>query len=517
METPLGTLFGTQLTRWISAKGFWLVVGAALVPMFLTAAWVGTHQADVAVTDLQLAPDQPLRGDVLNVTATVTNVGDRSVGSFNATVAVGEVQGTRLIPQARNVTVVDGLDPGETRTLHLTWPRTTAGSFWAVAQADDENDVGEKEEANNQEARPFVVEFPEPDPADAPAPPGNLTGSEDANATAEVAVSDLQVTPDGIHPGDQVTVTATVTNVGDEPVEEATARVRLGVGTGGELRTLPGTTRTVPVTDLAPAASQDVTLAWNASLGSFWAQASVAVPDTAHDPDGSDNARTSAVVVQPVADEEPPELGENVTVKGFYLLLLRVLYLPLLLPLIGLFYAGGVLKDEEDAGTLPYLLTRPIPRWLLPTAKWSAGFLVGAAAVAAGILGTFLLLFGLTSAGSITFLTAPLALSLLSLMVYGTLFTTMAILVDRPYLVGIAFTIGWEAIVGNLVPWVQNLTVSFHVLNLLDAWWNAEDLVFRTLPVYEDAWRPFLVLVGAGVGFLVAAGVAMRMREFPDV
>ncbi len=512
MDRPLRVLFRTQLDRWMSPKGLWLLVAAALVPVLLTGSWVVTHQADIAASDLTWSPEQPVLGDTVRFTSTVENVGDEPVDEFNASINVGVLRGNQLNVMERNVTVVDGLDPGESRTIELTWTPRNMGSYWALAQVDEEDVVGEVEELNNQLPRPVTVRAPPVNESNAPTAPGNLTGPADSNDTVDAAVA-LGEIPEQPLPQRNVTLTATVSNPGDTPVTNATATLRVVRSVDNTARPVPGASTVLRISELAPGETRTLELTWRTSLGTYWVESFVAVDDQ-RDTGGDNNHATEAIQVQPVAGEEPPELQENTTLRVFYKVLLDLLYLPLLLPLVGLFFAGGVVKDEQREGTLTYLLVRPLPRWLIPATKFSSGFLVSAGAVVAGLVVTFLLIFGYADA-PISFLTAPLALSLLSLLVYGALFTLVGVLVDRPYVVGAAVVLGWEAIVGNFVPWVQNATVAYHLRNLVDAWWVADDLVFKSLPAFEDAWRPAAVLLGAAVAFLVLASVAMHRKEFP--
>lgn len=517
MDSPLGVLFQDQMRRWFSARGFWVVIAAALVPTLLTGAWVLTHNSDVAVTEVTISPEEPVRGQLVFVNATVENIGDTSVDKFNFTLNLGQVQGRSLQPVAppgRN-TIEDGLEPGETATVRLNWS-ARPGSYYAVATADPpgangERELTEVETLNNQKAVPLAVRYPEPDESEAPEAPDNITGNPDANQTADVAVTDVTWTPTEPRRNQTVVLEATYVNQGNVSVE-----TNLTLSVSGSFGSVAAA-ETSRERTLEPDESTTVTLTWNAREGSRWVEATANVTDEGvHDPDGSNNHEAQSLTVQPVEGGEPPEPPESTTVKAFYRLILDLLYLPLLLPLLGLYYAGGLISDERRDGTLPYLLTRPLERWLLPTTKFLAGFIVSAVAVTIGLVATYLLLFQVSTTGSVAFLYGPLALSLLSLFVYGALFSLLAVLVDHPYLIGLVLVVLWEDLVGSLVPWVQNLTVKFHLSNLLNAWWNAEDLVFRTLPEWGGAKKPLAVLLASGIGFLLLAGLAMRYREFPD-
>lgn len=521
MDHPLAVLFEDQLRRWVSARGFWVVLAVTLVPAILTGAWVFTHDADVAVTEVTLTPAEPTADEMVRFEATVTNVGNVSVGEFNASLIVGtpRVQNGRVVLQPvgpPNKTTISGLDVGESATLDLSW-RARPGAYYAAGRANVDNSLKEVESFNNQKVKAFTVPHPEPGPDAGPEDPQDVTGNESATTTADVAVTDLAWTPTNPVRNQTITVEATVENPSNSSVSTTLSLNSFRQRSsrfGNQLVPGPATEREV---DLAAGATETVTLQYTTIEGVQWFQAVANVTDEGvHDPDASNNNRSEHLIVQPSEPQEPPEPPESTTIKGFYRTILNLLFLPALMPFVALYYAGGLIADERRDGTLPYLLTRPLPRWLIPTSKFLAGFLVAGAATVVGLVVTYLLLFSVAGSGSITFLTGPVVLSLLSLFVYGSGFTLLAVLAERPYLLGLAFIVGWEEIVGNLVPWVENLTVDFHVANLLDAWWNAEDLVFRATPDWDAGTRPLLVLLGAGIGFLILAGLAMKHKQFPD-
>jgi len=97
----------------------------------------------------------------------------------------------------------------------------------------------------------------------------------------------------------------------------------------------------------------------------------------------------------------------------------------------------------------------------------------------------------------------------------------MGVYFERPFLAGMAF-IAWEAIdvpytfagaLANafLIPWMQNLSIAFHVINAFRGWFGTGG--FQLVP-QGDGLRAFLLLAGGGVALLVAAAYVMRRKEF---
>jgi hypothetical protein len=503
-------LLANNFKHWVSARGFIMVIAAALVPLMLTGAWVATHQADVAAEDIQW-DDNPVHGQKINITAMVVNKGRFDVGPFNATLKVGTVSntatGVRLVTQASNVTQIEGLASGESREIRMNWT-TRNGIFVVIADADSANVLPEIEEFNNQKPEWLPVAFATPDPANQPKARGNLTGSTGPNA--DLAVTDLDWDPD-TKPFTNATYHATIENKGPEPVTDVNVTFQIGQSFGGQV--FPSRENKTTVS-LGPGESTTLTIVFNdVTATAFWLEAFVNTTGSATDPDASNNWMAEYAPVNPGLGPESdfPDPPERLTIKRFYLDILSQLHIRILLPLIGLFYAAGVISDEKEKGNLVYVLTRPVSRPLIPVLKFVSSFLVAAVAVVIGILATFFLLLG-TPEKDIGFLTTPLLISLISLFVYGSFFILVGVLVERPYLIGLGWVIGWETIAGNFVPWVRNMTLSHHLLNAINGWRLDEGL--QWLPESSEAKQALGWVIGAALAFLVASVLVMRNREF---
>jgi hypothetical protein len=515
MQGPVPVIFNDALRDWTSRKGFVLVVIAATLPLILTGAWAITHEGDLEATELD-APDNATEGAPVTITGTVTNNGQSTVGEFNTTVAAGRaVQGqdgaARLQPVAQNVTTSPGLDAGESLGASLDWTPNRAGVFWVVLQADSNDTVPESEEFNNQKVEPIVVRVAEPDPDEGPQEPGGLEGDEDANRTVDLAVASIEFDPGNPAPGNRTTVTATIANVGNATAKAANASLRFGAMQANQLRATASDTANVT---LEPGETTTIELTTAPRQGVMWAQASVTPPNGTREAHATDNVRNEPLAVNPQLGPgaTPPDPPDRLTLIDFFRNTLTQLHLKLVVPLIALFYMGGVVTEDRRKGALDYLLARPVPRWAIPTARFAAGLVVGGLAIAAGVLATYPVLF---TAGedALSLVGAPLVLSLLALFVYGAFFTLLGVLVDRPYLWGVGFVVGWETLAGFFLPWVNNLTIGHHIGNLMDAWWpfGPGEPLAPTLSFSEPTlgW-----LVVAGLVMLGLAGTAMRRREF---
>lgn len=506
MKDGLVALVEHGVNHWMSSRGVFLVLGATLLPLVLTGAWRVTHDADLAAEDLSWTPETLVEGDNATFTATIRNTGGEPVESANVTLAVGEVSGRRLVPSASKTTEIGFLSRGETATVTLDWT-AQPGAFYALLDVDPNDEISEIQERNNRIPEPLIVRYADPPASQAPDPPANLTGNASANRTADLAVTDVNWSPREPKAGENVTVTATFAHQGGDPVPNATLVLRLMQTFGGSGYPVQTVERTV---NLTAGETRSLNLTWQATPGVRWVQAYAEVPESHHDPDGANQNRTADLVAQPVAPKEPPEPPERVTLKKFYLDVLNLLHLRFLLPLVALFYAGGVIADDRRKGNLPYLVTPPIPRWSLPVTRFAAGYLVAALATVLGIAGTYLIIFG-TPVGSVGYLVTPLLISLLTLLVYGALFMALGVMVDRPYLVGALFVLGWETAAGLFVPWVRKLTLHHWITEAVKTWPLEEGLVW--LPRKPMALG---VLLAVSAAAIVLAAVWAERREYPN-
>jgi hypothetical protein len=536
-------LFKDSLKHWLSARGLALVLIAIMVPPALTAAWVFTHQNDVAVTSITWDPDPEL-GDFVNFTVTVENQFKRQTGAFNVTLRVGyhEVLFERLHFRDRfNETQrIDGLGAGESRVVVFRWNSTAegttvdrAGSFVVEAFVDSDHELKEIEEKNNHWQAQVTLAVPPGEPGDPPALP-EPSPSNATRPNLEAEVVSIHITPEVPVAGDRVNITVTVRNHGPGDLTNASLAVQL-------VRESPRFSLVENVLRPEPSAYfqeylRDRTI--NLTAGQ-WDNYTFSVPNgvrvapyfartglftlaVASGDDEENNLKRIDFRVDRKVEFVPPP--PQATAKDFYHDTLEILQLRFLIPLVALFFAAGVLQDERDRGNLPYLLTRPIPRWALPVSRFAAGGLVAGVAILAGVLLTMLLLLGMPQDAP-GFLYWPLFFSWLTLLVYGALFTLLGVAVERPYLWGLGYILGVETAIqfgrsteylnvnGEpiLQSWAEWISLNSQVTKAFNGWIPG---TVQWWPEGEAAARAMLVLVAIGIAALAGAAWWMRYREF---
>jgi hypothetical protein len=507
---------------WLRARGFWIIIIAALVPPLLTAAWVGTHQDDVRAADIRWDATEIEGGDVVDFTVVVENGRGATADAFNVTARIGFYEQTQTTSglsfraQTTEDFRVEGLGANERREVAFNW--TTRPGTWLVElRVDTDDELAEIEELNNvRQAQLFVrfapvqldVQIPEP------APGSGLL-------SADLAIVALHLPADDVYEDETANVTIEVTNHGPSDVRDVTLRFRVHAATLGGYSPTP-LVQEAETVNLTAGATIEVPFSWTPRSINQYALVAIIDPSgVSHEINGSNNAVLQEIFVDRrlVFDEPDPQA----TAKAFYIDTLSFLHLTLLIPLIALFYGAGVIEDEREKGNLPYLLTRPIPRWTVPVARFVVSFFVAGVAIALGVIASYLLLLRLPQAAAAGFLWWPLAFSLLALAVYGALWTFVGVWSHRPYLVGLLYALGLEAaiVLGRSVavngrPLLQDWVLWFslrHWTNEVFASWDPE-AAFTWLPAGDGVARALLVLVGVAVVSLVGAAMWMRRREF---
>ena len=133
-----------------------------------------------------------------------------------------------------------------------------------------------------------------------------------------------------------------------------------------------------------------------------------------------------------------------------------------ILPAICLLLGVGVIRDELEAGTLGYLLTRPLSRFQIYASRLTIASMVAAAlAVINGFaVSAFLPVPAITS------LPQVLLASVVGALVFTSLFAAVGTFFSRPFLVGLGWLIGAERILATVPFDGRFLAVSPHLMSV---------------------------------------------------
>ena len=195
--------------------------------------------------------------------------------------------------------------------------------------------------------------------------------------------------------------------------------------------------------------------------------------------------------------------------------LMMFILVPEVVCLLGLLlWATPVIQAEVEGKTWPYLAVRPCGKVPVLIGKYLAAVLWTAAAAWIGLL--LSLLVAIPDRDVVQGVLVLVALVGLSSLAYGALFVLLGVLfLRRGMIVAVAYTFVFEFLVSWIPAMVNQLTVQYHLRNLLVKWMLLESTPHEFRQMVSDAppWRHILILLGMTAAFLTAASLVLRRRQ----
>ncbi|MFN2371731.1 MAG: ABC transporter permease [Candidatus Krumholzibacteriia bacterium] len=164
--------------------------------------------------------------------------------------------------------------------------------------------------------------------------------------------------------------------------------------------------------------------------------------------------------------------GEGITAQLQLTGLTHEAIIPFLVPIVAMAVGVSAIGEQVEDGTIVYTWTRPIRRRAI-----YLGRLLAAQAVAAGMLSASLVLcflvmvsegFHIITWDFLRLYLATFAIIALGAWAYTALFAAMGTHFKKPVFPAIVFAFGWENMVANVPARVQELSLRFHLQNLVD-------------------------------------------------
>ena len=208
--------------------------------------------------------------------------------------------------------------------------------------------------------------------------------------------------------------------------------------------------------------------------------------------------------------------GDTEAFSSFFPNFTFILFLHFLVPITALFQGTGIIADEVEDKTLPYLIIRPVPRYLVIMAKYLACVFIGGTIV----IGSLCVSYGIgllgassnTLSSDIVFLLHSSAILLLGLAVYSVLFSLLGGIFKHPMVGGLLFVFGWE----KIIAYVPGNAKFFTVMNYLLALYPSSEQIHLpwTSSVISNITAIFilcfLLLIFGGISFLLPS-----LKEYP--
>ena len=161
-----------------------------------------------------------------------------------------------------------------------------------------------------------------------------------------------------------------------------------------------------------------------------------------------------------INDEELDPGALGATIDGF---VVRVV-----LPLIALVFGTSALGAELDDGTAIPLLTKPIDRWTIIVAKIAiAGTLTAALVVPSTVVAGFLM--GGSGSDSLAVTFAFALANLIGSYLYVAIFLVLGVVTSRGLIIGLGYTLIWEAAVSDLLRGSQVFSIREYVSGMASA------------------------------------------------
>jgi ABC-2 type transport system permease protein len=176
--------------------------------------------------------------------------------------------------------------------------------------------------------------------------------------------------------------------------------------------------------------------------------------------------------------------------------LMEQLFLPLILPFIGLVIGSSALGEERDDGTILYLASTPLPRIAIALPAIAAAALTTAVLCLPGLVLTIVL-----SAGDdlgVTNTAWAIVSVLVGAVTYAAVFGALSLRVKRPVVIGLIYVLFWEGSIATFAPSARWLSLGAY----------ARAIVAGGLPSSTDENVPAIGAVAAVVVLAIVTVVS---------
>ncbi|MCX4747872.1 ABC transporter permease [Kitasatospora sp. NBC_01287] len=171
--------------------------------------------------------------------------------------------------------------------------------------------------------------------------------------------------------------------------------------------------------------------------------------------------------------------------------ILGTLGLGTLVPLLGLVVGTGVISTEIDDGSIVYLLAKPLPRWRIVLTKLAVAVLTTWVFAAVPTLVAGLILDGTADGLALAYTVGTLVAG----AAYSALFLLLGVVTRNAVVVGLAYALIWESLVGNFVKGARTLSIQQWGLSVAKAIASPGAI---TADVALGAAIPLLLVVAVG-------------------
>lgn len=220
------------------------------------------------------------------------------------------------------------------------------------------------------------------------------------------------------------------------------------------------------------------------------------------------------------------ELAHDPNGEQVFIRIVQFMYISALAPLLALFYGSTLIGEDVESNTLPYILTRPIPRTAWVLGKF-VGYTIGVSALLGGsMLLVFLACTRLSNfpldAAALRLFGGFFAALVMAIGAYGALSLLFGALFKRPIIWGVAFVFFWQRIALTLPGYVDFLTIEKYVSAIMPEVEGMQSLLQMAaqalgvgkLIAEVGPATSYLVLCGMMIAFIALTAYVVRQREY---
>jgi len=203
-----------------------------------------------------------------------------------------------------------------------------------------------------------------------------------------------------------------------------------------------------------------------------------------------------------------------------------MVYVHAMVALVSMAFGLSAIGETADEGTIIYYWTRPLSREAIYLGRLWAAQTVSGLLVALSLVLCFLVMtlgnFGVLGWDFLKLYVSACAVIVFGGFVYTAIFACAGTVLKKPMLPAILFAFGWEAISGNAPLKLQELTVVFHLRNLLhnhaESTSSMPNLLqeLRSMVLNEappEPWQSVLTLLGVIVVSTLLGTWLLRRKE----
>jgi ABC-type transport system involved in multi-copper enzyme maturation permease subunit len=203
-----------------------------------------------------------------------------------------------------------------------------------------------------------------------------------------------------------------------------------------------------------------------------------------------------------------------------------MVYIHAMVAIVSLAFGISAIGETADEGTIIYYWTRPLSRESLYLGRLWAALTVSGVLVALSLVACFVVMTvanpGVMSLSFLKLYASTCLVIMYGGFVYTAIFAMMGTWLKKPMLPAILFAFGWESISGNVPLRLQELTVVFHLRNMISNPAQSTQTMpnllqeLRSMLLNESpppSWQSFLILLGVMVVVTVLGTRLLRRKE----